>query len=91
MKRYQAVRTGPTAHGRRNDRRTDMTLEPSLYHFGLVAYLTKYSSPEILANGALAGHILENYVVMEIMKSYKTQRKIVCSVITGIKIIRKLR
>ncbi len=45
---------------------------PKLYFFdsGLVAYLTKYSSPEILANGALAGHILENYVVTEIIKSY---------------------
>lgn len=50
---------------------------PKLYFFdtGLVAYLTKYSSPEILANGALAGHILENYVVMEIMKSYKNAAK----------------
>ncbi len=50
---------------------------PKLYFFdtGLVAYLTKYSSPEILANGALAGHILENYVVMEIIKSYKNAAK----------------
>lgn len=45
---------------------------PKLYFSdtGLVAYLTKYSSPEILANGALGGHILENYVVMEIIRSY---------------------
>ena len=50
---------------------------PKLYFFdtGLVAYLTKYSSPEILANGALAGHILENYVVIEIIKSYKNAAK----------------
>ena len=50
---------------------------PKLYFFdtGLVAYLTKYSSPEILANGALAGHILENYVVTEIVKSYKNAAK----------------
>ncbi len=50
---------------------------PKLYFFdtGLVAYLTKYSSPEILANGALSGHILENYVVMEIIKSYKNAAK----------------
>ena len=27
----------------------------------IVAFLTKYSSPEILANGALTGHIIENY------------------------------
>ena len=50
---------------------------PKLYFFdtGLVAYLTKYSSPEILANGALAGHILENYIVTEIIKSYKNAAK----------------
>ena len=50
---------------------------PKLYFFdtGLVAYLTKYSSPEILANGALAGHILENYVVIEIIKSHKNAAK----------------
>lgn len=45
---------------------------PKLYFFdtGLVAYLTRYSTPEILANGALNGAILENYVVSEIRKSY---------------------
>lgn len=45
---------------------------PKLYFFdtGLVAYLTKYSSPEILQNGSINGAILENYVVAEIKKSY---------------------
>lgn len=45
---------------------------PKMYFFdtGLVAYLTKYSSPEILMNGAINGAILENYVVGEIIKSY---------------------
>ncbi len=45
---------------------------PKLYFFdtGLVAYLTQYSSPEILMNGALSGSILENYAVSEIIKSY---------------------
>ena len=45
---------------------------PKLYFFdtGLVAYLTKYSSPEILMNGAINGAILENYVVSEIIKTY---------------------
>lgn len=45
---------------------------PKLYFFdtGLVAYLTRYASPEILANGAMNGAILENYVVNEIVKSY---------------------
>lgn len=45
---------------------------PKLYFFdtGLVAYLTRYPSPEILQNGAMNGAILENYVVMEVLKSY---------------------
>ena len=45
---------------------------PKMYFFdtGLVAYLTKYSSPEILMNGAINGAILENYTVAEIIKTY---------------------
>ena len=45
---------------------------PKMYFFdtGLVAYLTKYTTPEILQNGAINGAILENYVVSEIRKSY---------------------
>jgi len=45
---------------------------PKMYFFdtGLVAYLTRYSTPEILQNGAINGAILENYVVSEIRKSY---------------------
>jgi len=45
---------------------------PKLFFFdtGLVAFLTKYSSPEILMNGAINGSILENYVVSEIIKTY---------------------
>jgi predicted AAA+ superfamily ATPase len=45
---------------------------PKMYFFdtGLVAYLTKYSTPEILASGAINGAILENYVVSEISKSF---------------------
>lgn len=50
---------------------------PKLYFFdtGLVAYLGRYSSPEILANGAMNGAILENYVVSEIRKSYQNDAK----------------
>ena len=50
---------------------------PKLYFFdtGLVAYLTKYSSPEILANGAINGAILENYVVAELLKTYHNDAK----------------
>lgn len=46
---------------------------PKMYFFdtGLVAYLTRYSSPEILQNGAINGAILDNYVVGEILKSYQ--------------------
>jgi predicted AAA+ superfamily ATPase len=45
---------------------------PKLYFFdtGLVAYLTKYTTPDILMNGAINGALLENYVVSEIIKSY---------------------
>lgn len=45
---------------------------PKMYFFdtGLVSYLTRYSSPEILQNGAINGAILENYVVSEIVKTY---------------------
>ncbi|MDR2493586.1 MAG: ATP-binding protein [Coriobacteriales bacterium] len=48
---------------------------PKLYFFdtGLVAYLTKYTSPEVLMNGALNGAILENYVVAELYKSYSNR------------------
>lgn len=50
---------------------------PKLYFFdtGLVAYLTKYSSPDILANGALNGAILENYVIAELLKTYHNNAK----------------
>ena len=45
------------------------------YDTGLVAYLTKWSSPETLENGAMNGAILENYVVSEIKKSYLNSGK----------------
>lgn len=50
---------------------------PKLYFFdtGLVAYLTKYQSSEILQNGAINGAILENYVVAEMMKTYCNDAK----------------
>lgn len=46
---------------------------PKMYFFdtGLVAYLTRYSSPEILANGAINGNIFENYVINQIRDSYR--------------------
>ena len=47
---------------------------PKLYFYdtGLVCYLTKWSNAETLANGAMNGAILENYVVSEIRKTYVT-------------------
>lgn len=50
---------------------------PKLYFFdtGLVVYLTKYSSPDILMNGAINGAILENYVVTELIKTYQNNAK----------------
>ena len=50
---------------------------PKLYFFdtGLAAYLTKYSTPEILMNGALNGAILENYTVLEIRKTWLNNAK----------------
>lgn len=50
---------------------------PKMYFFdtGLVAYLTSYSSPEILMNGAINGAILENYAVAEIIKTYHNNAK----------------
>lgn len=48
---------------------------PKMYFFdtGLVAYLTRYSTPETLESGALSGNILENYVVNQIRKSSLNQ------------------
>ncbi|MBE6563254.1 MAG: ATP-binding protein [Ruminococcaceae bacterium] len=50
---------------------------PKMYFFdtGLVAYLTGYSSPDILSKGAINGAILENYVVSELLKSYHNNAK----------------
>ena len=56
-------------------KRTVKTPKMYFWDTGLVAYLTKYSTPEILANGALSGAILENYVVAEILKTYLNNAK----------------
>ena len=46
--------------------------KPKLYFYdtGLVAYLTKWSSPETLEAGAINGAILENFTVAETVKTY---------------------
>lgn len=45
---------------------------PKLYFLdtGLAAYLTKWNSPDVLKNGAMAGAFFENFVISEIIKSY---------------------
>ena len=45
---------------------------PKIYFMdvGLLAYLTKWPTPETLANGAKAGNIFETFVISEIIKSY---------------------
>ena len=45
---------------------------PKLYFTDteLAAYLTRWSNPEVLSHGAMAGSFFENFVVMEIVKSY---------------------
>lgn len=59
-------------HPYSNDLLKRVIKAPKLYFFdtGLVAYLTKYNSPQILLNGAINGAILENYVINEIRKNY---------------------
>lgn len=37
---------------------------------GLAAYLTKWNTPDVLKNGAMAGEFFESFVVSEIVKSY---------------------
>ena len=56
-------------------KRTIKTSKMYFFDTGLVAYLTRYSSPEVLANGAINGAILENYVVSEIIKTYHNNAK----------------
>lgn len=48
---------------------------PKLYFLdtGLAAYLTKWTTPEVLKNGAMAGAFFENFVLSEIVKSYYNQ------------------
>lgn len=50
---------------------------PKLYFYdsGLVCYLTRWSSAEVLQSGAMNGAMLENYVVSEIAKTYLNSGK----------------
>lgn len=59
-------------HPYSNNQLTRTVKSPKLYFHdcGLVAYLTKWSGPETMAVGAMAGAFMENYVVSEIRKGY---------------------
>lgn len=52
-------------------KRTVSTPKLYFYDTGLVCYLTRWSSPETVMNGAMSGALLENYAVAEIMKTYQ--------------------
>ncbi len=45
---------------------------PKLYFLdtGLAAYLTRWNTPDVLKNGAMAGAFFESFVLSEIVKSY---------------------
>lgn len=45
---------------------------PKLYFLdtGLAAYLTRWNTPEVLKNGAMAGAFFETFIISEIIKSY---------------------
>ncbi|MCL2183654.1 MAG: ATP-binding protein [Chitinispirillia bacterium] len=45
---------------------------PKLYFLdtGLAAYLTRWTTPDVLRNGAMAGAFFETFVVSEVIKSY---------------------
>ncbi|MDR1748953.1 MAG: ATP-binding protein [Spirochaetaceae bacterium] len=49
-----------------------MVKTPKIYFLdtGLAAYLTRWNTPEVLRNGAMAGAFFETFVIAEIIKSY---------------------
>lgn len=48
---------------------------PKLYFLdtGLAAYLTKWNTPDVMKNGAMAGAFFETFVIAEIIKSYSNK------------------
>lgn len=47
-------------------------IPPKLYFMdtGLAAYLTKWTNPEVMQNGAMSGAFFETYAVAEVIKSF---------------------
>ena len=56
----------------KNNQSAPMVSTPKLYMLdtGLMAFLTEWKNPEVLAAGASAGHFFETWCVAEILKSY---------------------
>lgn len=56
----------------RNNQSAPMVSTPKMYFLdtGLMAYLTDWKTPEVLASGAMAGHFFETWCIAEILKSY---------------------
>lgn len=56
----------------KNNQSALMVSTPKLYMLdtGLMAFLTDWKTPEVLASGAAAGHFFETWCVAEILKSY---------------------
>lgn len=48
---------------------------PKLYFLdtGLAAYLTRWNTPDVLKNGAMAGAFFETFVISEVIKSYSNR------------------
>jgi predicted AAA+ superfamily ATPase len=49
------------------------TKSPKIYFLdtGLAAYLTRWTSPDVLRNGAMSGNFFESFVVSEVLKSFQ--------------------
>ena len=56
----------------RTNNSAPMVSTPKLYMLdtGLMAFLSEWTTPEVLANGAEAGHFFESWCFAEILKSY---------------------
>lgn len=54
-----------------------LTKTPKIFFMdtGLVCYLTRWTTPDQLRNGAAAGHIFETFIVSEILKSFMNSGK----------------
>lgn len=55
---------------------------PKIYFYdsGLVCYLTRWTTPEVLKTGAKAGNIFENFIVSEILKTHLNAGRTISSI-----------